>query len=133
MEAEPGYDHERMPVHPSQVLEQRLTDFAVRIIRIANALPRNYAGRHVAQQLLRSGTSAAPNYAEARAAESRSDFIHKLKVVLKELNETRVWLNMIGRAELLLADKLDAVVDENTQLCRIVNASLTTARRNHRK
>jgi hypothetical protein len=68
-------------------LEQRLIDFAVRIISLTNRLPRTPAGRHIAGQILRSGTSPAPNYGEARGAESRADFIHKMRVVLKELNE----------------------------------------------
>lgn len=107
-----------------------MLEFAVRIIKIASVLPQSYAGRHIAQQLLRAGTASAPNYAEARAGESRADFVHKLKVLLKELNETRVWLKMIGKAEMLSPERLESVIDENTQLCRIVNASLTTAKRN---
>ena len=66
-------------------LEDRLIDFAVRIINLANALPDSPAAKHIGRQLLRSGTSPAPNYAEGRGAESSADFIHKLKVALKEL------------------------------------------------
>jgi four helix bundle protein len=73
-------------------LEERLIDFAVRIIRISESLPKTRVGNHIAGQLIRSGTSSAPNYGEAQSAESRSDFIHKMKVCLKELRETRVWL-----------------------------------------
>ena len=69
-------------------LEDRLIDFAVRIIKVADALPKSAAGKHVSRHLLRSGTSPAPNYAEARAGESSADFVHKLKIALKELNET---------------------------------------------
>ena len=69
-------------------LEERLIDFAVRVIKVADRLPKTPAGKHIAGQLLRSGTSPAPNYAEARGAESNADFVHKLKVALKELNET---------------------------------------------
>ena len=68
-------------------VENRLIDFAVRVIKVADALPKTPAGKHIAGQLLRSGTSPAPNYAEARGAESRADFVHKLKFALKELNE----------------------------------------------
>ena len=67
-------------------LEERLIDFAVRVIKVADALPKSPVGKHIAGQLLRSGTSPAPNYAEARGAESRADFVHKLKIALKELN-----------------------------------------------
>jgi four helix bundle protein len=77
-------------------LEKRLIDFAVRVIGVVEALPGTRAGNHVANQLVRCGTSPAPNYAEAQSAESRNDFIHKLKICLKELRETRVWLS-VGR------------------------------------
>ncbi len=73
-------------------LEDRLIDFAVRIVRTAESLPKTKVGNHIAGQLIRCGTSPAPNYGEAQSAESRSDFIHKMKVCLKELRETRVWL-----------------------------------------
>jgi four helix bundle protein len=85
----------------SNDLERRLIDFAVRVIKVADSLPKSPAGKHIAGQLLRSGTSAAPNYAEARGAQSTADFIHKLKIALKELNESCVWLKMICQAELM--------------------------------
>ena len=69
-------------------VENRLIDFAVHVIKVADALPKTPAGKHIAGQLLRSGTSPAPNYAEARGAESRADFVHKLKIALKELHMT---------------------------------------------
>ena len=109
-------------------VENRLIDFAVRVIKVADALPKTPAGKHIAGQLLRSGTSPAPNYAEARGAESRADFIHKLKLALKELNESCVWLRMICRAKLLKEELLLELVDENEQLCRIVNSSVKTAK-----
>src|SRR5215467_2339540 len=71
----------------SDLLEKRLIEFAAAIMHFAAELPQNTAGRHIAQQILRSGTAAAPNYAEARGAESRADFVHKLGIVQKELNE----------------------------------------------
>ncbi len=77
-------------------LEDRLIDFAVRVIAVVEALPDSKAGKHVAGQLVRSGTSPAPNYGEAQSAESRRDFIHKMKVALKELRETLVWLKVIN-------------------------------------
>ena len=82
-------------------LEERLIDFAVRIIRTAESLPKNKAGNHIAGQLIRCGTSPASNYGEAQSAESCSDFIHKMKVSLKELRETRIWLLMIVKANLI--------------------------------
>ena len=82
-------------------LEERLIEFAVRIIQMAESLPKTKAGNHIAGQLIRSGTSPALNYGEAQAAESRSDFIHKMKVCLKELRESRVWLLMIINAKFI--------------------------------
>jgi len=73
-------------------LQDRLVDYSVRIIKVVEALPDTKAGKHVGSQILRSGTSPAPNYGEAQSAESRSDFIHKLKIALKELRETEIWL-----------------------------------------
>ena len=72
-------------------LEDRLVEFAERVIRLAESLPKTPVGRHMLGQLIRSGTSPAPNYGEAQDAESRADFVHKMKIVLKELRETRVW------------------------------------------
>ena len=109
-------------------LEDRLIAFAVRVIKVANALPRTPVGRHLSDQLLRSGTSPAPNYAEARGSESRADFTHKLKIAVKELNETRVWLRIIGAASLVKPKLLEPLLGENDQLCRIANSAATTAR-----
>src|SRR5882672_11037038 len=119
-------------VKPSQSkadeLEERLIDFAVRIIKLTSRLPKTPAGKHIAGQILRSGTSPAPNYGEARGAESSADFVHKLCVVLKELNETYIWLRMIERSRLLRKELLGEIVGENTELCKIFTASLKTAR-----
>jgi four helix bundle protein len=109
-------------------LEERLINFAVRIIKLSASLPRTPAGRHIAGQILRSGTSPAPNYGEARGAESRADFVHKIRVVLKELNETSIWLRIIERSRLMKAQMLIDIVQENGELCRIFAASLRTAR-----
>jgi four helix bundle protein len=114
--------------HQANQLEERLIDFGVRIIKLSNRLPRNPAGKHIAGQILRSGTSPAPNYGEARAAESRADFIHKIRVVLKELNETSIWLRMIERARLIKPSLLTDISRECGELCRIFAASLRTAR-----
>ena len=78
--------------------------------------------------MLRSGTAAAPNYGEARSAESRADFIHKMRVVLKELNETAVWIRMAVQSRLLSVEITTHIVAENEELCRIVAASIKTAR-----
>ena len=113
----------------SDQLEERLVDFAARIIRLAGRLNKNILGRHVANQILRSGTSAAPNYAEARGAESRADFIHKMRIVQKELNETAVWIRIISKSSLLSQNLIVDILAENRELCRIATASIKTARR----
>src|SRR5262245_42635156 len=109
-------------------LQQRLIDFGARTTRVAKMLPRTKEGRYIAQQLVRSGLAAAPNYAEARAAESRADFIHKLRIVLKELNETRSWLEQIVANSLFSRDKMASIIAENQELCWIIAASIKTAR-----
>ncbi len=111
-----------------EALEERLIDFAVRIIALANRLSVTMAGKHIAGQIVRSGTSPAPNYSESRSAESRADFIHKLRVALKELNETHVWLRIIAKAGLLKPVLLTGLVNECDELKRIIGASLQTAR-----
>jgi four helix bundle protein len=111
-------------------LEERLIDFAVRVGKVVDALPTSRLGRHIAGQIVRSGTSPAPNYAEGCAAESRRDFVHKLSISLKELRETRIWLRIIRQADLLPAARLTDLLDETNQLCRIIASSIVTARRN---
>jgi four helix bundle protein len=96
------------------------------------SLPKTPAGKHIAGQILRSGTSPAPNYGEARGAESHADFVHKLGIVLKELNETSIWLRVIDRSELLKQALLTDIIEENKELCRIFTASLKTARANRK-
>jgi len=113
---------------PADKLEERLIDFAVRVINLSASLPKTAAGKHIAGQILRSGTSPAPNYGEARGAESHADFIHKLRIVLKELNETSIWLRIIERSELLRKELIRDIVAENKELCRIFATSLRTAR-----
>lgn len=105
-----------------------MIDFAVRVIKLSASLPKTPAGKHIAGQIIRSGTSPAPNYGEARGAESHADFVHKLGIVLKELNETAIWLRVIERSEMLKPDLLTPIIDENRALCRILSASLKTAR-----
>ena len=108
-------------------LEERLITFAVRIIRATEALPKSPVGNHIRGQLLRCGTSPAPNCGEAQSAESRTDFTHKLKIVLKELRETRVWLLMIQQAELIKpTTALSFLLQETNELIAIFVASLKT-------
>ena len=110
-------------------IQERLILFAARIIKASHALPKTAAGKHIAGQLLRSGTSPAPNHGEARSAESTADFIHKLKISVKELNESEVWLRIITASDLMPANLLESLLDECIQLQRILNTSIKTARR----
>ena len=110
-------------------LKDRLIDYAVRIIRLTEALPDTKAGAHVAGQILRSGTSPAPNYGEALAAESQADFVHKLKISLKELRETEIWLKIIARAKMVSsANKLTPLLTETDELSAILFTSIQTAK-----
>jgi four helix bundle protein len=109
-------------------LSDRLLDFAVSVIKVSHMLPNTVAGRHVGGQLIRAGTSSGSNYEEACGAESRSDFVHKMSVVLKELKETRFWLRVIQRTGMLSATHTDSVSDECKQLCAIIAKSIITAK-----
>ena len=109
-------------------IEDRLISFAVQVIRTAESLPKSVAANHITGQLVRCGTSPAANYGEAQAAESRSDFLHKMKVCLKELRETRVWLLMTASADMLTTDRLTPLLNENDQLIAIFVKSIKTAK-----
>lgn len=109
-------------------IQERLVRLAVQLVRICDKIPETRTGGHIASQLLRSGTSPAPNYAEARGAESDKDFVHKLKVVLKELNESLVWLSIIREGEMLEPEELQKADEECTALCRITAASIKTVK-----
>ena len=114
-------------------LEERLIDYAVGIVRLAGELPETRAGRHICGQMLRSGTSPAPNYGEAQSAESRADFIHKLKLGLKELRETEIWLKMIVRADMLpISGTVSPLLKETDELICILVASIKTTKDNER-
>lgn len=118
----------KSPQSKSDELEKRLIDFAVRVIKLSSRLPKTSAGKHIAGQILRSGTSPAPNYGEARGGESHADFVHKLGIVLKELNETQIWLRVIEQSGMIRPSRLEGMIEENRELCRIFTSSLKTAR-----
>jgi four helix bundle protein len=112
----------------SDQLEERLIEFAAIVIQFSDDLRETAAGRQIALQILRSGTAAAPNYAEARGAESRADFIHKLGVVQKELNETAVWLRISAKVVPEKREQIVIILQENIELARIMAASIRTAK-----
>ncbi len=112
-------------------LEDRLLDLAVRIIRVSESMKRTRAGFHVADQLLRSGTSPSGHHGEAESAESRADFVHKLRICAKELRESRRWLRLVERAELVAKPQLlTGILAEADELIRIFAASIRTAANN---
>jgi four helix bundle protein len=114
-------------------IQDRLTDFAVRVMELCDTLPKTFDGRHLGEQLFRSGTAGAANYAEVRGAESKNDFIHKLDIVRKELNESLVWLRVIERRHMAPADLIGPLGVECDELCRIISASRKTAEVNLRQ
>ncbi len=109
-------------------LGERLLSFCVEVIRLTEVLPNSRAGNHIAGQLLRSGTSPYPNHGEAQAAESPKDFIHKMRVSLKELRETYRWLKLVQRVPLIEPpDQASELIAECDELIRIFVASIRTA------
>ena len=111
-------------------LEERLLDYSAEPVTLVDRMPNTKAGSHIGGQLLRSGTSPLANHGEAQAAESREDFIHKMKLCLKELRESHRWLRLIDRARLLRNDAhLVRLIGETDELIRIFVASIATARR----
>jgi four helix bundle protein len=102
----------------------------VRVIRLVDALPTIRAGRHVADHLLRCGTSPLANHGELQGAESRKDFIHKLGICLKEIREARRWLRLIHRVPLIPTTKIEPLLDETEALVKIFVASIRTAEKN---
>ena len=109
-----------------QELEDRLVDFASRIIDLVEALPKGSIARHLGGQLLRSGTSPALNYGEARGAESPSDFTHKLRICLKELRETFICMRIIAKRTWFSSDKLNLLMKETNELISIFVSSIRT-------
>ena len=110
-----------------QELEDRLIEFADRIIKLVEVLPKTYAAKHLGGQLVRSGTSPALNYGEVRAAESNADFIHKMKVCLKELRESMVCLKLIDKQSWFPKERMKSILTENNELISIFVSSLKTA------
>jgi four helix bundle protein len=111
-------------------LEDRLLEYAARIIRLVDALPGTRAARHVADQLLRCGTSPLANHGELQGAESRKDFIHKLGLCLKEIDEAWRWLRLIHCVPMLPPGKVEPLLAETNALIKIFAASIRTAEKN---
>ena len=114
-------------VHRAEAMQNRLIDFSVEVCRLVGQMPSDNFSNHVSRQILRACTSPPPNYAEAQSAESRQDFIHKMRVCLKELRETYVWLRMMERFGVLLAVAFEPVGRECNELIAIFTKSVLTA------
>ncbi len=115
-------------------LEDRMVGFSSRIVDVVETLPDSRAGNYIAGQLIRCGLAPALLYGEAQSAESRDDFIHKMKVVLKELKETRVCLKLINKREMITpVSRMENITKENEELVAIVSKSIDTANKNNNK
>jgi len=111
-------------------LEDRLVDFACMCLEVCELLPNSKAGQNLEYQLSKSGTAPALIYGEAQAAESRADFLHKMKMVLKEIRESRVNLKIIKRKPVVIHEKVEFAFNESNQLMAIFLKSIETAKGN---
>jgi four helix bundle protein len=109
-------------------LSDRLLNFSASVIKLARVLRKGPVDNHLARQLVRSATSSGANYEEACSGESRADFIHKLQIALKELNETLYWLKLIDKAQINSSPEIRGLIQENKELCAIVARSVLTAK-----
>lgn len=116
----------------ANTLQQRLINFSSNIIEISRQLPSDYAGKYLSQQLLRSGLSPSLNYAEACSAESKSDFLHKMKICLKELRESNVSLILISK-NMPFEKDITPILKESDELISIFVKSIHTASQNKNK
>lgn len=110
-------------------IQQRTFEFAKRIVKLVDVLPRTLAATEIGRQMLRSGTSVGANVQEADAAESRSDFIHKLSIALKEARETRYWLALIDSTVLSHNSEVQTLIQESTELTKILFTIIANARK----
>ncbi len=109
-------------------LGERLLEYGARIIKLVESLPNTLVARRVADQLLRSGTSVGANYEEARAAESKEDFVHKLQIALKELRESNYWLRLLLKSGKVSAARMANLLDESNQLRAVLSKSVATVK-----
>ena len=109
-------------------LKERMVDFAVRIVKMVDAMPNTISGNAIARQIVRSGTSPSANYRAACMAKSYKDFINKLKMVEEELDETCHWIDLIIRCQMLPAKRLEPLAQESTELLSIIAKSIITTK-----
>lgn len=110
-------------------ISERLLDYGLAIIKICARLNKTAIGKHIGNQLLRSGTSVGANYEEARGAQSRADFIHKLHIVLKETRESMYWLKLIQRSQILRGAEFEEALKETERISKIIGKSVITAKK----
>jgi len=110
-------------------LSERFEDWAIEIIRLLEKLSKTFAGRHICGQLIRSATSAGANYEEAGGGESLSDFIHKLQLVLKEMQESLYSLRLINKSLLVSNEVISPIYQEADELTKIIAKSVVTAKK----
>jgi len=124
-----GGDVRRLHSNKGPDLCERTFQFGVRITKMVRRLPRDMAGHEIGRQVLRSGTSVGANTEEADAAESTEDFLHKMKIALKEAQETRFWLRNTRESGLLVGKEVNDLLQECGELIKIINAIITNTTR----
>ncbi|PIS30037.1 MAG: four helix bundle protein [Candidatus Marinimicrobia bacterium CG08_land_8_20_14_0_20_45_22] len=112
----------------AEELADRLLNFNGDIVKTCSPLQKTYIGRHIFGQLFRASSSSGANYEEARGAESRADFVHKMQIVLKELRESAFWLRLIQRVNLLPDNAICPLINEANELIRIFSKSVVTSK-----
>ena len=110
-------------------LSERLLDYGVEIVKLTTNLGKTPGRKHIANQLLRAGTSVGSNYEEACGAQSKADFIYKLQIVLKEIRESLYWLRLIEKSEILIGQSLSDIIKETRQVSNIIAKSIITAKK----
>ena len=111
-------------------IAERLLNFAAAVLKLTREMPMDPAGKHVSRQVMRAATDGGSNYEEARGAESRADFVHKVSVAAKEMRETLYWLKLVRKAELSPDRSVDGLIGEANELVAILASSIKTAKRN---
>jgi four helix bundle protein len=109
-------------------LNERLLEYAARILRLTTELLRSFASKHIGEQLLRSGTSIGANYEEAQGGESKADFVHKLQIALKESREAHYWLRLLAKAAVGPQASLQGLIKESIQIRAILSKAVATAK-----
>jgi four helix bundle protein len=124
------YSKEKFIMEKKKTFQDQFIDFSAGVLAFIPKLPRNPTGRHISDQLMRSGTSVGAHIQEARSAESRADFIHKFQMALKELREAGYWLLMVQRSKLCDDPSVSSLIEASEHLTAILAKSVVTAKKN---